>query len=332
MGHIQSNGGFIINVTGAISGTAGEVAYFDSVNSITSDSGLTYDAATTRFGIGTAPSANTTALIRGTGTTGTDQRILIVDGIFQSSATGTGYTISSQVQTAAASFTLGVAAAFRVLSATVDTGSTVTRLINYFGATQTAGTNNAFLSDNTSFSGNWFINSTSTASSLLSGSLAIGTGTPSSTNLLAIRQDQDAKTAISVFNANAGSSANAEVRLTNDTDDFRLTLDSNAGGNLANIVANSGLSGLNIATLGTDPVTIKSNNTLGITLDSVQNVVLGSAALATNVTDGFLYIASCAGTPTGVPTSKTGRVPMIYDTTNDKFYIYRGGWKGVTLS
>jgi hypothetical protein len=62
------------------------------------------------------------------------------------------------------------------------------------------------------------------------------------------------------------------------------------------------------------------------------NVVVGSAALATTATDGFLYIPSCAGPPTGTPTSFTGRVPMIYDSTNERFYIYDGSWRGVELA
>ena len=57
------------------------------------------------------------------------------------------------------------------------------------------------------------------------------------------------------------------------------------------------------------------------------NVVMGSAAIATTATDGFLYIATSAGTPTGTPTTFTGRVPMVYDTTNHQFWIYDGGWK-----
>jgi len=62
------------------------------------------------------------------------------------------------------------------------------------------------------------------------------------------------------------------------------------------------------------------------------STIIGSAALATTATDGFLYIPTCAGTPTGVPTGYTGRVPMVYDSTTDRFYIYRGGWKSVLLS
>jgi hypothetical protein len=58
---------------------------------------------------------------------------------------------------------------------------------------------------------------------------------------------------------------------------------------------------------------------------STASWVLGNAAIATNATDGFLYITSCAGTPTGVPTTKTGRIPIVADSTNNKLYIYSGG-------
>jgi hypothetical protein len=56
------------------------------------------------------------------------------------------------------------------------------------------------------------------------------------------------------------------------------------------------------------------------------SVVIGNQALATTATEGFLYIPTCAGTPTGVPTVRTGRVALIYDTTNFQFWIYDGAW------
>jgi len=40
-----------------------------------------------------------------------------------------------------------------------------------------------------------------------------------------------------------------------------------------------------------------------------------------------------AGAPSGTPTTYTGMVPVVIDTTNNKLMAYIGGaWKGVTLS
>ena len=70
-----------------------------------------------------------------------------------------------------------------------------------------------------------------------------------------------------------------------------------------------------------------------LSLDKTGSLVLGSTAVATTATDGFLYIPSCAGAPTGVPTTKTGRVPMVVDSTNNRFYVYVSGtWKYTTLA
>lgn len=59
------------------------------------------------------------------------------------------------------------------------------------------------------------------------------------------------------------------------------------------------------------------------------NIVLGSqAALATNATDGFAYVSSQAGTPTGTPTSYTGKIPVTYDSTNNLLYAYsNAAWR-----
>ena len=63
-------------------------------------------------------------------------------------------------------------------------------------------------------------------------------------------------------------------------------------------------------------------------VDANGNVVINTAAIATTATDGFLYVPSCAGTPTGTPTTFTGRVPIVVDTTNNKLYFYSGGqWR-----
>jgi hypothetical protein len=63
-------------------------------------------------------------------------------------------------------------------------------------------------------------------------------------------------------------------------------------------------------------------------IDSSGNVRVGTAALATTATDGFLYIPTCAGTPTGTPTAITGLAPLVINTTNNKLYFYSGGaWR-----
>lgn len=61
-----------------------------------------------------------------------------------------------------------------------------------------------------------------------------------------------------------------------------------------------------------------------------SSLPLRGTTIATNATTGFLYTPTCAGTPTGVPSHGNGGT--VYDTTNDKLYIYNGGWKSVTLT
>lgn len=63
--------------------------------------------------------------------------------------------------------------------------------------------------------------------------------------------------------------------------------------------------------------------------DSVGNFVAGGqVALATNATDGFVYVPTCAGVPTGVPSAYTDMAPIVVDTTNNRWYFYSGGaWR-----
>ena len=62
-----------------------------------------------------------------------------------------------------------------------------------------------------------------------------------------------------------------------------------------------------------------------LSADGLNNVSAGAPSLATDATDGFLYIPSCAGTPTGTPTGITGMIPIVADSTNNILYIYSGG-------
>jgi hypothetical protein len=71
-----------------------------------------------------------------------------------------------------------------------------------------------------------------------------------------------------------------------------------------------------------------TNNTKRVSITAAGSVVAGNGALATTATDGFLYVPTCAGTPTGTPTTITGMAPIVVNTTNNKLYFYSGGaWR-----
>ena len=64
-------------------------------------------------------------------------------------------------------------------------------------------------------------------------------------------------------------------------------------------------------------------------ITSAGSVLNGpTSALSTSAADGFVYVPTCAGTPTGTPTTQNSMVPIVFDTTNAQFWIYTGGaWK-----
>jgi len=84
-----------------------------------------------------------------------------------------------------------------------------------------------------------------------------------------------------------------------------------------------------IGTFSNNSFEFRTNNTIRARITAAGNFVAGaSAALATTATDGFLYVPTCAGTPTGTPTAITGMAPIVVDTTNHKLYFYSGGvWR-----
>lgn len=62
--------------------------------------------------------------------------------------------------------------------------------------------------------------------------------------------------------------------------------------------------------------------------NATGDIVLGGG-IATADNSGFIRIPSCAGIPTGTPLNTPA---LVYDTTNNKLYIYNGSWRSVLLA
>lgn len=136
-----------------------------------------------------------------------------------------------------------------------------------------------------------------------------------------------------------GAASASPIAQTYSAQNSRAGTDSNVGG--ANLTIQPGLgtgtgtpsslvlSGIVGTTTGSGTQAASAGITVaGVATGQLPSVVLGSAAIATNATDGFLYAVSGAGQPTGTPTTFTGRVPIYVDTTNNQLWMYIGGaWK-----
>jgi hypothetical protein len=89
----------------------------------------------------------------------------------------------------------------------------------------------------------------------------------------------------------------------------------------------------NVGTVDDQDMAVITNGRTRLLVKSTGSVNLApGGTLPTTVTDGFTYFPTCAGVPTGVPTTQTGSVAMVYDTKNNDFYIYNGPWKKVGLT
>lgn len=83
---------------------------------------------------------------------------------------------------------------------------------------------------------------------------------------------------------------------------------------------------------GTNGFSLATNGVERLRFDANGNIANVAGALATTATNGFIYVETCAGTPTGVPTSITGSAPIIFDTSANKIWVYNSSWKGVAVS
>lgn len=94
--------------------------------------------------------------------------------------------------------------------------------------------------------------------------------------------------------------------------------------------------------LGTDlrvltTATGSSSPSERVRISANGNVVLNSSgsALATSATNGFTYLPTGAGAPTGAPTSYIGAVPFYYDSTHDALLAYSNNtnlWQPINVT
>lgn len=78
------------------------------------------------------------------------------------------------------------------------------------------------------------------------------------------------------------------------------------------------------------PYAITTNNTPRMEISAAGRVLINKnltfPAGTTTMTDGFPNIPSAAGPPTGVPSDLVANnVPMYFDSTNNKIYVYKSG-------
>lgn len=75
------------------------------------------------------------------------------------------------------------------------------------------------------------------------------------------------------------------------------------------------------------------SNAVALSLETNGDIRIGSTtALTTTSTAGFMFAPAVAGVMTGVPTSRSGFVPIMVDTTNNKIGFYNSGWKWATAT
>lgn len=124
------------------------------------------------------------------------------------------------------------------------------------------------------------------------------------------------------------SAGRVGINLTNPGSELDVNGEIRAGGGIDHVQL--GATGVNayLAASGTQGMSLETNGNTRIEISSTGTVAVGPSSVATNATDGFLYVPTCAGTPTGTPTTYGSRAAIVIDRTNNKLYFYSGGaWR-----
>lgn len=152
-----------------------------------------------------------------------------------------------------------------------------------------------------------------------------GTLTGASANVLALSNGANAQS-IDIFNTTTGS----EKTTVGYSSNVFVIRTSASGGTPRSINLEAGTGGsVSFSTDGASTRwTINSNGHL--VASSARNLYMGAGS--TGMTNGFVYIPSAAGAPSGTPTSNSGTIPLYYDSTNNRIYAYNGAWRSVAVA
>jgi hypothetical protein len=262
------------------------------------------------MGVGGAPAASTSVYVGSTALSGTTQ------SGFHSNITGTSAATSNILgfyaspNTAASAFTVSNLSGFRVDSAILGAGSTITNQHGLYISNLTTGTNNYGITSLVSSGTNkWNIYASGTAANYFAGSVGIGTSSPSAKldiedlgNTVAAHiftsDNVSGATASLVFGTTPGSRTKASINMVNSNT-------GNAEGDLA-FLTNSGASlAERVRILGTGNVGIGTSsptNTLSVTgsANVTGNVTLGDATTDIVTVNGYMGVGAAPLTNYGL--------------------------------
>jgi hypothetical protein len=350
-----------VNTTPITNGTAGRLLFEGAGNVLQESANLTFSSSTLTLGVASSATGSValtgatsgTATITAQAVAGTPTLTLpTASGTLVSTATSplsinatsgdisitglAGGVLAGSTPAFTATPTLGVAGTTvgTIAFANATSGSiTLSPATGALGSSTitipaTTGTMTV-LGNSTTGSGNIVLG---TSPSLTTPSLGVATGTSLNINGATLGTNNLAVVGTSFFNGSVGIGANAlsfTQFYVNSSSNINARFERQSGA-AVDILAQSTLGA--IGTANSNPFLFYTNGSESARIDQNKNFVINTAAIATNATNGFLYIPSCAGTPTGVPTTYTGRLPIVYDSTNNMLYIYNGGWKSATFT
>lgn len=253
---------------------------------------------------------------------GVTQAALFADNLTGSNATTAASGIITRFRSADVSFTTDLGSALNIFSAIKGASHTLTRYSDIFINLSTPGTNNAAIADNTSFTGNWLLNFSSTRASSFGGPIQLPAGSISAPSLRVGLSTQGLYqvSSTSVGLTSPGASGNYALQV----DGGAATSGYNARFTFNNtnvlLDTNSGVRGLAFGVNGTTYASVSTAGawTFGVTDNTLSHTLNGSwsaTRLATASTGATAY--------TGTLNLNTDTVITTGSTVSAIFGIFR---------